>query len=136
MLQQASMYLKVSKEYHVHLWHSLYGRQKCIWYRIWRQWKSLPSYTTEENGAMQRKEITDFHAMLKEIQAQKAAVEEYDKNWTGFMSRFQRQVKNFRVKKIYLKKNVCNLINLHHKRWVQCRETFWEWHETILFRSK
>ena len=41
--------------------------------------KSLPSYTTEENGAMQRKEITDFHAMLKEIQAQKAAVEEYDK---------------------------------------------------------
>ena len=41
--------------------------------------KSLPSYTTEENGAMQRKEITDFHAMLKEIQTQKAAVEEYDK---------------------------------------------------------
>ena len=41
--------------------------------------KSLPSYTTEENGAMKRKEITDFHAMLKEIQTQKAAVEEYDK---------------------------------------------------------
>ena len=78
--------------------------------------KSLPSYTTEENGAMQRKEITDFHAMLKEIQTQKAAVEEYDKKLDRLYEQVSKTGEKLQSEKDLLEKELCNLINLHHKK--------------------